>query len=101
MPQRVQPQAQPDEALDRTTFKPNPSNKPAEIDFNDFIGGENAQDGKDIEKILEKHFQFSDTLKQRQQKIKNILSLYSPYKNVSMTFSALEQMNDIGVTTDI
>ena len=42
-----------------------------------------------------------DSLKQRQQKLRNIISLYNPHKNISMTMSALEQMNDLGVTQDV
>ena len=89
------------ENLDRTTFKPNSDNTPAGIDFDEFTSKPSSRDLEDIEKVLDKHFHFADSLKQRHQKIKNILSLYSPYKNVNMTLSALEQMNDMGVTNDI
>lgn len=87
--------------LDKTTFKVNPDNTPADLDFDDFISKTNLQDSKYIDKILEKHHHFIDNLKQRNQKINNILSLYSPYKNLNMTLSALDQMNDIGVTNDV
>lgn len=87
--------------LDKTTFKANPDSMPAGIDFDEFTSKTNSQDLLQIEKVLDKHFHFTDSLKQRQQKIRNILSLYSPYKNVNMTLSALEQMNDLGVTNDV
>ena len=89
------------EILNQTTFKLAPENIPANIDFDEFSSKSNAKELKDIDEVLEKHFHFLDSLKQRQQKLKNIIVLYSPYKNISMTISALEQMNDIGVTNDL
>jgi hypothetical protein len=89
------------ESLQMTTFKPNHDDTPAEIDFDDFGGESRTQEHTDIDKLCEKHFQFLDSLKQRQQKIKNILSLYNPYKNINTTLNALKQMNDVGVTNDV
>mmetsp|Transcript_25109 Transcript_25109/g.27868 ORF Transcript_25109/g.27868 Transcript_25109/m.27868 type:complete len:139 (+) Transcript_25109:1129-1545(+) len=89
------------DALDKTTFKANPDSAPADLDFDEFIAKPSSPDMEYIEKIQEKHFHFLDTLRQRNQKIKNIISLYNPYKNVNLTLNALGQMNDIGVTNDI
>lgn len=89
------------ESLQMTTFKPSPESVPAGIDFDEFSGASNTLEYQEIEKMSDKHFQFLDSLRQRQQKIRNILSLYSPYKNINMTLNALEQMNDIGVTNDV
>ena len=87
--------------LDRTTFKPNTDSSPADLDFDDFISKPSSEDIEFIEKIQDKHFHFVDTLKQRNQKINNILSLYNPYSSVNMTLNALGQMNDIGVSNDV
>jgi hypothetical protein len=89
------------EALDKTTFKSNNDSVPADLDYDEFMGKPSSSDTDYINKIEEKHFAFQDTLKQRNQKLKNILSLYSPYKNLNMTLNALETMNDIGVTNDV
>mmetsp|Transcript_38910 Transcript_38910/g.38499 ORF Transcript_38910/g.38499 Transcript_38910/m.38499 type:complete len:182 (-) Transcript_38910:162-707(-) len=87
--------------LDRTTFKPNTDSSPADLDFDEFISKPSSEDIEFIEKIQDKHFHFVDTLKQRNQKLQNILSLYNPYKSVNMTLNALGQMNDIGVSNDV
>lgn len=87
--------------LDRTTFKPNNDSVPADLDFDEFISKPSTEDQEFIDKIQDKHFHFIDTLKQRNQKLKNILSLYNPYKNLNMTLNALGQMNDIGVSNDV
>ena len=87
--------------LSKTTFQLAPENTPAGIDFDEFSSKSNTQELKDIDKVLEKHFHFMDSLKQRQQKLRNIISLYNPHKNISMTLSALDQMNDLGVTQDV
>lgn len=91
------------ESLQMTTFQPNPESTPAGLDFDEFGGGGSSktQENQDIDKLYDKHFQFLDSLKARQQKLRNILSLYSPYKNVNMTLNALEQMNDVGITNDV
>lgn len=88
-------------ALDKTTFRHNPDAAPADLDYDDFIAKPSSEDMEIIDKLQDKHLHFMDNLKQRHQKINNILSLYSPYKNVNMTLNALEQMNDIGVTNDV
>lgn len=89
------------EALDKTTFKPSSDSAPVDLDYDEFMGKPSTEDLDFMSKIEEKHFAFQDTLKQRNQKLKNILSLYSPYKNLNMTLNALETMNDIGVTNDV
>jgi WD40 repeat protein len=93
--------SQPDSALDKTTFRHNPDSAPADLDYDDFIAKPSSVDMEVIDKLQDKHLHFMDNLKQRHQKINNILSLYSPYKNINMTLNALEQMNDIGVTNDV
>lgn len=87
--------------LDRTTFKPQSDNAPADLDFDDFGAKPSSEDLEFIDKIQDKHFHFLDSLKQRNQKLQNILSLYNPYKSVNMTLNALGQMNDIGVSNDV
>lgn len=54
-----------------------------------------------IDQCLDKHYHILDTLNSRHQRIKNILDIYNPHKNLTQTLSALEQMNNIGVTHDI
>lgn len=88
------------ESLDKTTFKLN-SDTPVGIDIDNFGSKPNSEDLQVIDNVLTKHFNFVDNLKQRNQKLRNILSLYSPYKSINMTLSALEQMNDQAVTNDV
>ena len=71
------------------------------IDIVNFGSKPNSEDLQVIDNLLTKHFNFVDTLKQRNQKIRNIMSLYSPYKSINMTLSALDQMNDQAVTNDV
>ena len=88
-------------SLDKTTFRPNPESGPADLDYNEFASKPSSPDFEYIEKIQDKHFHFLDTLRQRNQKVKNIISLYNPYANVTLTMNALGQMNDMGVNNDI
>ena len=89
------------ESLDKTTFKPNTDSTPADLDFNEFVNKPTSPDLEYIDKIQDKHFTFLDTLKMRNQKLNNIISLYNPYKNINLTLNALSQMNDTGVTNDV
>ena len=73
---------------------------PAGMNFTQFGDNMGSADLGIIDQCLEKHFHIMDTLKSRHQRIKNILDLYNPHKNLSQTISALEHMNNIGVTHD-
>ena len=70
------------------------------MNFTQFGDNMGSEDLGIIDQCLEKHFHIMDTLKSRHQRIKNILDLYNPHKNLSQTISALEHMNNIGVTHD-
>ena len=80
----------------------NPEDKTlADIDFDKFNDMPRTDDLKIIDECLDKHFHILDTLKSRQQRLKNIQELYPPRADLQQTMSALIQMNNIGVTHDV
>lgn len=75
----------------------------SDFDFDNF-NAEPTQSRKELDAIdqcLTKHFHFLDNINVRKQRLKNILDLYNPTKNLNSTLNAIDQMNNIGVTHDV
>lgn len=81
-----------------------PKDEPQGLNFSQFettVDDVYQLDKQVIDDICEKHLHFTDCLKKRASKVKNIAIRYNPQTNLKQTLSALNKMQDITVDKDI